>query len=127
MSEFQSLDLQSIREPRGELTVMQDALPFAVRRIYWVSGADGETRGRHRHHTTRQALVAIAGCIDVYLNDGRHEATVRLHAPSRCLLVEPEDWHTMRFGTGSVLLVMASTVYDPSDYITEPYRVEPRA
>jgi len=126
MSEFLQFELQSVRDSRGELTVVQDVLPFDVRRIYWVTKADGETRGGHRHHVTRQALVAVAGCIEVYVNDGSHEAAVCLNAPSRCLLVEPEDWHRTRFGIGAVLLVMASHAYDPSDYITQPYDTDYR-
>jgi hypothetical protein len=37
------------------------------------------------------------------------------------LIVEPEDWHAMRFDDSSVLLVFASRAYDPGDYIREPY------
>lgn len=124
MSDFRSINLHSIREPRGQLTVLQDALPFDVRRVFWITDADGEIRGGHRHDVTRQAMIAVAGSVDVYLNDGRHEATVRLDLPSRCLLVEPEDWHTMHFRAGAVLLVIASTTYDPADYITEPHRAK---
>jgi hypothetical protein len=103
---------------------VEDTLPFPIRRVFWITNADGMTRGGHRHHVTRQALIAVAGSIDVYLNDGRHEATVRLAEPSRCLIVEPEDWHTMYFTNAAVLLVMASGPYDRRDYINEPYRLE---
>ena len=121
MSEFRVLDLKSIVDSRGTLTVMQDALPFEVRRVFWVANADGQLRGNHRHHVTRQGLVAVAGSIEIYVNDGKQEERVRLSEPSRCLLVEPEDWHSMRFGAGSILLVFASHHYDSLDYITEKY------
>jgi hypothetical protein len=125
MSSFRQFELRWIRDSLGTLTVVQDALPFVIRRIFWITDADGKTRGGHRHHVTRQALVAVAGSIDIYLDDGRQQVTVRLSDPTRCLIVEPDDWHTMRFGSGAVLLVMASHLYDRADYIDEPYRTGP--
>lgn len=125
MSDFRQFELRWIRDSHGTLTVVEDTLPFAIRRIFWITNADGMTRGGHRHHVTRQALVAVAGLIDVYLDDGRQQATVRLTEPNRCLIVEPDDWHTMRFRGGAVLLVMASNLYDRGDYIDEPYRSGP--
>jgi dTDP-4-dehydrorhamnose 3,5-epimerase-like enzyme len=121
MSDFQVLALHAVNDVRGTLTILQDSLPFEVLRTFWINGADGQTRGGHRHHVTRQALVAVSGSVSVYMDDGRHQATVNLGAPSQCLIVEPEDWHTMLFGPGAVLLVFASHDYDPADYIPEPY------
>lgn len=70
------------------------------------------------------AMVAVTGTVRVCIDDGTKERTVVLADPARCLLVEPEDWHTMHFGRGAVLLVVASHPYDPADYVHEPY--EPR-
>lgn len=121
MSEFRILNLHTVTDSRGTLTVMQDDLPFNVARMFWITGADGQTRGQHRHRVTRQGLIAISGEVDVYMNDGYHDANITLSNPSHCLLVEPEDWHTMVFKPGAVLLVLASHKYDFSDYITAPY------
>lgn len=121
MSQFSVMSLPGFADTRGALTVLEDKLPFDIRRLYWIYDAAGETRGGHRHRKTRQALVAVSGRIAIYLNDGAHEATVVLDHPGQCLLVEPEDWHTMAFGEGSVLLVMASEAYDKNDYIDEKY------
>ena len=47
---------------------------------------------------------------------------VILDNPNKCLIVEPEDWHTMdNFSKDAVLLVLASEYYDASDYIDKPY------
>ena len=121
MSKFQVLDLPTFEDPRGQLVALQDALPFQIQRLFWISGADGQTRGGHRHHVNRQGLVAISGSVQVLMHDGRHRATVVLDKPNRCLLVEPEDWHTMTFSAGAVLLVLASARYDVHDYIDEDY------
>lgn len=121
MTHFTILNLPTFTDPRGSLTVLEGALPFAVVRTYWIYGADGQTRGGHRHQRTRQALVAISGVVAIYMNDGVTVDTVTLDRPGKCLLVEPKDWHTMTFGPGSVLLVMSSHPYDRSEYIDTPY------
>ncbi|MFB0826589.1 FdtA/QdtA family cupin domain-containing protein [Chromobacterium violaceum] len=121
MSEFKILELYEMLDARGRLSVIQDELPFTVRRVFWIVDADEKIRGGHRHHSTRQALIAVRGAISVYMNDGIHQQTIRLDSPSRCLIVEPEDWHTMHFESDSVLLVLASEKYDRNDYIDEHY------
>lgn len=121
MSHFTLLNLPTFTDPRGALTVLEGALPFAVVRTYWIYGSDGHTRGGHRHHHTRQALIAVSGTVSIYMNDGITEETIELVHPGMCLLVEPKDWHTMTFGPGSVLLVMSSHPYDRSEYIDTPY------
>lgn len=121
MAQFTILSLPTFSDPRGSLTVMEDALPFKVVRTYWIYGSDGQTRGGHRHTYTRQALIALNGTVSIFMNDGVTNETIELNHPSQCLLVEPKDWHTMTFGAGSVLLVMSSHSYDRSEYIDTPY------
>jgi mannose-6-phosphate isomerase-like protein (cupin superfamily) len=124
MSHFALLMLPTFTDPRGDLTVLDGALPFVPVRTYWIYGADGQTRGGHRHTHTRQALVAVNGAVSIYMNDGVTSETVVLDKPGKCLLVEPKDWHTMTFGPGSVLLVMSSHHYDRSEYIDTPYELK---
>lgn len=121
MTHFPILSLPTFKDARGSLTVLEAALPFTVVRTYWIYGADGQTRGGHRHRHTRQALVAIHGVVTIYMNDGITSETIVLDEPSQVLLVEPKDWHTMSFGPDSVLLVMSSHPYDRREYIDTPY------
>lgn len=121
MTHFTILNLPTFTDSRGSLSVLEGALPFTAVRTYWIYGAEGQTRGGHRHTYTRQALVALSGMVSVFMNDGVTSDTVMLSHPSQCLLVEPKDWHTMTFGPGSVLLVMSSHPYDRSEYIDTPY------
>ncbi len=120
-SHFTIIYLPTFSESKGVLTVMEKKLPFTVFRIFWIYGSDGQTRGGHRHTHNRLALVALSGKVHVYMNDGVVSETVSLTAPNQCLLVEAKDWHSMTFGAGSILLVMASHPYDRSDYIDTPY------
>ena len=109
--------IPTFEDERGFLTVMEDILPFNIERIYWIYSADEQTRGGHRHKITKQALVAVAGTVDLKINDGEKETLYILDDPSKCIIVEPEDWHTMFFKNNAVLLVFASHTYDKKDYI----------
>ena len=117
MSDFSLKKLPQNADTRGVLTVLEKDMPFPVVRTFWISSKDGAMRGGHRHHRTRQALVAVHGEVEVYMNDGQHEKTFTLDNDGLMLVVEPEDWHTMKFQPGAVLLVMASHVFDLDDYI----------
>lgn len=121
MSDFSVINLPGFNDERGGLTVLEKLLPFEIKRAYWIYNAAGQTRGGHRHHETRQALVAVNGEVSVHMNDGQHWQDIALTTPAQCLLVEPEDWHTMSFGKDAVLLVLASHHYDKNDYISESY------
>lgn len=121
MTKFNVLDLPNFADSRGVLTVIDGLLPFPVNRLYWIHGVQGQVRGGHRHHKTRQGLIAISGCVSIYLNDGTCNETILLDSPHRCLVVEPKDWHTMTFSDNSVLLVISSHPYDVNDYIDEAY------
>lgn len=118
---FPKIELPHFRDSRGALTVMQDVLPFPVKRFFWITGADECLRGGHRHHRTRQFLVALQGRVTIHMDNGFLKDDVLLDHPNIGLLVEPHDWHTMKFDEGAVLLVFASEPYDRDDYIDTPY------
>lgn len=118
---FLVLQLPTFSDNRGNLTVLEGLLPFTIARMYWIYGADSKTRGGHRHHKTRQALISIHGKVSVYMNDGFQQDTIELSHPRSCLIVEPKDWHTMTFEGDSVLLVLSSQRYEKDDYIDTPY------
>ncbi len=120
-SVFSKIVLPHFTDDRGALTVMQDVLPFAVRRFFWITGADDSLRGGHRHHRTRQFLVAINGTVTITMDNGVINDNIILDRPNVGLLVEPRDWHTMKFDKGAVLMVFASEPYDRNDYIDIPY------
>ena len=109
--------IPTFEDERGFLSVMEDLLPFSIKRIYWIYGSDNKERGGHRHKITRQALIALSGSVDLKIQDGIKESFYILDNPSKCIIIEPEDWHTMYFRNNAVLLVFASHKYDKSDYI----------
>ena len=115
------IKIPTFEDERGLLTVMEDILPFKIKRIYWIYGANKKCRGGHRHKITQQALIAISGTVDLKINNGSKEMSFILDDPSKCIIIEPEDWHTMYFKNNAVLLVIASHKYDKYDYIKTSY------
>lgn len=100
-------------------------LGFTPKRIYWLYGLDyKEVRASHRHKKTKHAMICVSGGCEVFVDNGIGQKELfKLNKPDKCLLLEPRDWHTMqKFKSGTVLLVIASTNYNPKDYIYEPYK-----
>jgi len=115
------IDLPTFGDERGKLTIIEKVLPFEIRRFYYVYDVRSK-RGGHRHYKTIQGLVTLGGSCEVYVNNGKTKETFLLDRSDKCLIVEPQDWHTMdNFTEGSTLLVFASEYYDINDYIDEPY------
>jgi dTDP-4-dehydrorhamnose 3,5-epimerase-like enzyme len=121
MSNFKKLKLNTKNDERGSLTVIENALPFTIKRCYWIYDTQNVERGGHRHKSTIQALVCIKGEILIYMQDSQFSENILLNSPDDCLIVEPKDWHTMNFKEGSILLVLASEKYDADDYVYERY------
>jgi hypothetical protein len=116
------LAVPTFHDARGALTVVDGLLPFQVHRVYWIHRVTpGAARAGHRHRTNRQALVCVAGRCRVSVRRGACAEEYFLDSPERALLLEPEDWHLIAdAGPGTVLLVLASEPYDPSDCLEEP-------
>lgn len=116
------ISLPTHSDKRGNLSVIEKEIPFEVKRIFYIYGVDESVRGGHRHKTTRQAAICIHGSCIVSNDDGTKKEDFLLDHPSKCLILETYDWHTMHhFTPDAVLLVMASTPFDPADYIYEAY------
>ncbi len=114
--------LRSINAKGGWLTVIQDEIPFPIERVFYIHNAGNTRRGGHRHKTTIQAAVCVIGACVIETNDGVEEKSWRLDSPSQMLFLDPQDWHVMHsFTSDCVLMVLASTRFDPDDYIYENY------
>lgn len=118
------LTLKTFHDNRGSLTVLDRIIPFEVKRLFYIYGVDESSRGGHRHHETRQAAICIQGSCEIVNHNGKKQELFLLDTPDKCLILEPRDWHIMQnFKPNTILLVLASTAFDPSDYIFEPYDV----
>ncbi|HLF83527.1 MAG TPA: FdtA/QdtA family cupin domain-containing protein [Blastocatellia bacterium] len=116
-------ELPLIRDPRGSLSFAQydETLPFLPRRYFIVFDVgEGQTRGGHAHRTVHQLLICVKGSCLVSLDDGNTRDQVWLDRPERALYIPPKIWATQQqFSSDGVLLVLASDVYDPDEYIRD--------
>jgi hypothetical protein len=116
------IDLKTHTDKRGNLTVIEDIFPFTIQRVFYIYGVDRSERGGHRHVKTIQAAVCIQGACKIYNNDGKTSQVFQLDKPSKCVLLEPSDWHKMYdFSENAILMVLASEKFDQNDYIFESY------
>jgi dTDP-4-dehydrorhamnose 3,5-epimerase-like enzyme len=114
--------LPTFVDARGRLTSAElDALPFAVRRIAFISGVPaGQTRGAHAHRVCQEFLLAVTGTVSITLDDGACKQDVVLQDAGLGLVVAPKVWNVLdRFSEGAVLAVLASDPYDAADYIKD--------
>ena len=117
----QLVDIPQRGDARGALSVAElgGALPFPIRRVYWIHGTKpGVSRGFHAHKQLRQLCVCVVGSVRLSLFDGRREEGVVLDSNSQGLLIGPGLWREMHdFSPDCVLMVFADAEYDEADYI----------
>lgn len=118
----QLINLSTHTDYRGNLTVIEKVVPFDIKRIFYIYGVDNSKRGGHRHHVTRQMAICLKGSCRIHCDNNREAEEFVLDSPSKALILECEDWHTMYdFTSDAILMVLASTEFDPADYIYTPY------
>ncbi len=116
------IEIPTFSDARGNLSVVDEIIPFEIKRVYYIYRAEG-ARGGHRHKKTIQGLIAVSGSCEIFVDNGQNSETINLKSPDKLLIVNPEDWHTMQnFSSDCVLLVLSSEHYDRNDYIDQPYR-----
>jgi hypothetical protein len=116
------IDLETHTDSRGNLTVIENVLPFNIKRVFYIYGVDKSVRGGHRHHKTVQAAVCIQGECKIFSDDGITSQVFHLNRPSVCVILDTVDWHKMyEFSDDAILMVLASETFDERDYIYKGY------
>ncbi len=117
------INFQVMGDERGSLIALEENhnVPFDVKRVFYIYGTQtGISRGQHSHHKTKQLLIAINGGCKVTLDDGTKKETYTLNKPNVGLFQDALIWGEMHdFSLDCVLMVLADTYYDNSDYIRE--------
>jgi len=114
------IEFPRISDSSGDLTFIEEArhVPFRIRRVFYVYDTPaGGRRSSHAHRTLEQVILCLAGGLTVHLDDGGEKASQELKRPWVGLYVPPMIWiSTADFAPGTVYVVLASDVYDESDY-----------
>ena len=110
----------SVVDERGVLTFVEgQALPFAVKRMFWITSVpEGKTRGGHAHKTCSEVVFAVCGSFCMHLSDGRKQANIKISSPGEGIVVPAGIWCDLsEFSADCVCVVVASQAYAPEGYI----------
>ena len=120
LNDCKLIDLPKIADARGNLTFVEGGrhVPFDIKRVYYLYDVPGGAeRGGHAHKDLHQLIVAMSGSFDIVIDDGRNKKRIHLNRSYYGLYVCPMIWREMdNFSSGAVCLVLASNLYDETDY-----------
>lgn len=114
------IEIPCLKDPRGSLAVIEDTvLPFPIKRVYYLYDVPSDAyRGGHAHKSLVQCLVALSGSFEVLIDDGHQQQKIMLNKPHIGLLIPTGIWRELgNFSSGAVCLVLASEMFDETDYI----------
>ncbi|TNJ09750.1 sugar 3,4-ketoisomerase [Aeromonas veronii] len=110
-------------DERGALIALENNknIPFNIKRVYYIYGTKPDVaRGFHAHKNLKQVAICISGYCRFVMDNGLSKDEVILDTPSKGLFIDAMQWHEMHdFSADCILLVLASDVYDESDYIRD--------
>lgn len=115
------LSLKEIEDERGRLTIAEyeKDIPFVVKRIFYMSGVPSdETRGNHANTKSQFLMICLRGRVEIEVDDGASTETFLLNGSDKALFLPKNTWKVMRnFSEDCLLLVLADTTYDATEYI----------
>lgn len=110
-----------INDIRGALTVgnFLSDIPFLPKRYFIVYDVPSkEIRGEHAHLECEEFLICITGNCSILADDGINKTEIFLDSPNMGVYLAPMTWRVhYQYSSDAVLLVFASHLYDPKDYI----------
>ena len=117
------LQFSDLGDERGKLVVIESGqvIPFEIKRVFYIYESDEKVvRGQHANIESEFVLINVAGQSKVRITDGREEFIVELNKPMMGVYIPKMVWKDMYdFSKDSVLLVLASTHYDGTEYIRD--------
>lgn len=124
LNKVKMLDFPVRGDERGHLVVAEGNkdIPFDIKRIFYIFGTDKNVvRGQHANKKSQFVLINVAGSSKVKVKDGKgNEAVYNLDRPHSGIYIPTMIWKDMYdFSDDSVLLCLASEVYDPQEYIRD--------
>lgn len=115
------IPLQIHGDERGSLISLEESknIPFTIKRVYYMFDTQEKIRrGFHAHKELVQVAIPVRGSCRFLLDDGKEKVYITMDNPACGLLIEPMVWHEMYdYSPDCVLMVLASDVYNESDYI----------
>ncbi len=121
--QYKILEFGDLGDERGKLVVVEGAqdIPFEIRRVFYIYGSDSDVmRGQHANRNSEFVLINVSGSSKVRVDNGFEEEIIELNRPRMGLYLPTMVWKDMYdFSEDSVLLVLANTHYDGTEYIRD--------
>lgn len=122
--QYRILEFGEFGDERGNLVVAEGSgmdIPFDIRRVFYMYGSDAEVvRGQHANRRSEFVLINVSGTSKVRVDNGYETEVIELNRPRMGLYIETMVWKDMYdFSPDSVLLVLANTHYDGTEYIRD--------
>lgn len=128
---WEMITFSSKGDQRGELVALEamKEIPFPIKRVYYmINTKPGVRRGLHAHIDLDQVLIAASGSCKVSVENGSKREEILLNDNKKGLRIKNLVWREMYdFSPDCALLVLASHLYDPNDYIRDYQRFAERA
>ena len=114
--------LETHGDERGSLVSIEeysDAFLSSIGRVYYIFDTiSGQPRGFHAHRHLEQLLIAVNGSCEIVTDRGNGRRRHLLNDRRKALKISGLVWREMHnFSPDAVLLIVASEVYNESDYI----------
>ncbi|MFZ7134390.1 MAG: sugar 3,4-ketoisomerase [Eubacteriales bacterium] len=114
---------QKYGDERGKLISLEELknIPFRIKRVYYIYDVEkGIRRGYHAHKALEQIIVCVHGSCKIELDNGKEKIIISLEKPDEGLYITNCIWREIYdFSPDTVLMVLASDLYNESDYIRD--------
>jgi len=113
--------LKNIKDPRGDLSVGNfiDNVPFRPKR-YFIFKSSNKSRGEHAHIKCHQFVICVNGKFKIEIDNIKSKKNILLDSPKFGCYLPPGVWSKLHsFSKGTIVLVLASHLYDEKDYIRD--------
>lgn len=121
--QYQILEFRDLGDERGKLVVVEGKgdIPFEIKRVFYMYGSDSEViRGQHANRNSKFVLINVGGTSKVKIDNGFETEIIELNRPGMGLYIDTMVWKDMYdFSEDSILLVLANTHYDGTEYIRD--------
>lgn len=126
MEKIRFIDLDRIGSKNiGYLTSLEGNknISFDIKRVYYTYDVPRDIkRGFHAHKNLEQVLICVSGSVKVKCFDGKEEKIYSLNKPNEGLYIGPMVWREIYdYSENTVLMVLASELYNEDDYIRDYY------
>lgn len=118
------IEFPELGDERGHLVIVEGmkSIPFDIKRIFYIYESDNSVvRGQHANRISQFMLINVAGTSKVKIDYGGGKTEIfNLDKPHVGLFIPRMIWKEMYdFSKDSVLLCVADTVYDSSEYVRD--------